>query len=172
MIEQDDIKNLEETQKKLQNSKIEEEFIPEVMGALVESSTQIERIAASSDLRVTQNSDSVEVELQESILETETGKEAVEELVGDCSAPKKALVSTLIFLEDNETATQEEIAEFADYSDTTNVSKGCKELKSRGILEIDKSGEKARMSLTDNWVENLIKIPEMKRKQQEVLDYL
>lgn len=172
MIEQDDIENLEEAQEKLQNSEINEEYIPEVLGALVDSDPAISKISTSSEIRVEQKSEPIEIELQDSVMKTEEGKKAIEELVGNCSAPKKAIVSTLVFLEDNETATQEEIAEFAEYSDTTNVSKGCKELSSRGILEIDKSGEKARISLTDNWVENLIKIPEMKRKQQEVLEYL
>lgn len=172
MIEQDDIENLEQAQEKLQDSEIDEEYIPDILGALVDSDPAISKISTSSDVRVEQKSEPIEIELQESVLETDEGKEAVDQLVGNCSAPKKAIVTTLIFLEDNETATQEEVAEFAGYSDTTNVSKGCKELKSRGILEIDKSGEKARMSLTDDWVENLVKIPEMKRKQEEVLDYL
>ena len=172
MIEPDDIEDLEEAQEKLRNSEIDEKYIPEIIGALVDSNPSISKISTSSDIKIKQKSEPIEIELQESVLETEEGKKAIKELVSNCSAPKKAIVSALIILEDNEKATQEEVAEFAEYSDTTNVSKGCKELKSRGILDIDKSGEKARMSLTDDWVENLIKLPELKRKQQEVLENL
>lgn len=172
MIEKDDIKDLEEAQEKLQNSEIEEEYIPEIIGALVSSDPAIRRISTSSNLRVTQESEPIEIEIQESILETDEGKEAVAHICENSDATKKAITSTLVLVEDNGKATQQEIKDFSGYSDTTEISRACKKLKDMGILETESSEDVEVITLSDNWVENLVKIPELKRKQGEVLDYL
>lgn len=172
MIEQDDIENLEEAQEKLQNSEVDEEYIPEILGALVDSDPAISKISTSSDVQVKEKSEPVEIELQESVLETEEGKEAVNHIYENTKATKKALTSTLILVEDKEEVTRKEITEFSDYSDGTEISRACSILEDRTILEIDSSGDMNKISLAENWIQNLVKLPELKNKQQDVLNYL
>jgi sulfite reductase alpha subunit-like flavoprotein len=172
MIEQDDIEELEEAQEKLQKSEVDEGYIPEILGALVDSDPAISKILTSSDLQVKQKSEPVEIELQESVLETEEGKEAVNHIYENTKATKKALTSTLILVEDKEEVTREEITEFSDYSDGTEISRACSILEDRNILEIDSSGEVNEISLADDWLQNLVKLPELKKQQQDVLDYM
>ncbi|MFB6144844.1 MAG: hypothetical protein ABEJ98_06035 [Candidatus Nanohaloarchaea archaeon] len=172
MIEKDDIKRLEEAQEKLLSSEIEEEYISGILGALVDPDPIINKISTSSDVQVKQESEPIEIELQESILETEEGKEAVNHIYENTKATKKALTSTLILVEDQEEVTREEITEFSDYSDGTEISRACNILEDRNILEIDSSGEMNKIRLADNWLQNLVKLPELKKKQQRVLDYM
>ncbi|WEL19516.1 hypothetical protein [Candidatus Nanohalococcus occultus] len=54
----------------------------------------------------------------------------------------------------------------------SEISRACKELRDKNILGKDDSGEVDVVFLTDIWIENLIKLPELKKKQKEVLDYL
>jgi hypothetical protein len=173
MIEQDDIENLEEAQEKLQSSEVDEEYLPEIMGALVDSESSIRKISTSSDVEVTQDSEPIEIEIQESILETDEGKEAVSHICENSDATKKVITSALVLVESDDEVTQEEIKNFSGYSDTTEISRACKKLKDMGILLAESTEEDMEVvTFTEDWVENLIKIPEMKRKQQEILDNL
>jgi len=172
MMEQDDIKELEEAQEKLKKSDLNDEYIPNILGSLVESDPTISRIATSSDVRVTQESEAIEIEIQESILQTNEGKKAVAHICENSDATKKAITSTLVLVEDKGRTTQEEIRDFSGYSDTTEISRASKKLKDMDILETDSSGEVDVLTLTEDWVENLIKIPELKKKQQEILEDL
>ncbi|MBC5792743.1 MAG: hypothetical protein H8Z69_01765 [Nanohaloarchaea archaeon] len=172
MIGQDELEKLEKTQEELQNSDIKEEYIPEILGSLVESEPEISKISTSNNVQIKQKNEPIKIELEESILEAEEGKEAVNHIFENTEATKKALTSTLILVEDQEEVTREDITKFSDYSDGTEISRACSVLEDRGILEIDSSGEVNKISSTENWIQNLIKLPELKKKQQEVMDYL
>ncbi|WEL19517.1 hypothetical protein [Candidatus Nanohalococcus occultus] len=141
MIEQDDIEKLVEAQKKLKSSEVEEDYIPEILGSLVDSNPTISRISTSTDIQVTQKSEQVEIELQESVLETDEGREAVSELCKSSDATKKAITSTLILAEGEGEVTHEEIRKFSDYNDKSEISRACKELRDKNILGKDDSGE-------------------------------
>lgn len=172
MIGQDELEKLEKTQEELQNSDIKEEYIPEILGSLVESEPAISKISTSNNIQIKQKNEPIKIELEESILEAEEGKEAVNHIFENTDATKKALTSTLILVEDQEEVTREEITKFSDYSDGTEISRACSVLEDRGILEVDSSGEINKISSTENWIQNLVKLPELKKKQQEVMDYL
>lgn len=172
MIEQDDIEDLEEAQEKLKESGLEDEYISNILGSLVDSNPSISKISTSSDVRVTQESETVEIEVQESILQTDEGTEAVAHICENSEATKKAITSTLVLVEDKGRASQEEIKNFSEYSDTTEISRASKELKEMDIIETDSSGEVDVLTLTEDWIENLIRGPELKKKHQEILEDL
>ena len=74
------------------------------------------------------------VDRSQNILNQEKFVEELRRIASLSNASKKALISTVSYLENSE-GTQKEIANFSGYSDTTAVSKAVKSLREAGLIE-------------------------------------
>jgi hypothetical protein len=105
---------------------------------VLEKLDQILEKISSPEQRVVERKgeeDKVEEEqVERNILDNEEFIEELSQIASSSNASKKALISTVSYLEDNE-GTQKEIANFSGYSDTTAVSKAVKSLRDAGLIE-------------------------------------
>jgi DNA-binding MarR family transcriptional regulator len=93
-----------------------------------------------------------ESQAEQNILDNEEFVEELSRIASSSNASKKALISTVSYLENNE-GTQKEIANFSGYSDTTAVSKAVKSLREAGLIEkVGNRNRKGVYALTDEAV--------------------
>lgn len=86
----------------------------------------------------------------QNILESKHFIEELSQIASSSNASKKALISTVSYLENKE-GTQKEIANFSGYSDTTAVSKAVKSLRDAGLIEkVGKRNRKGIYALADD----------------------
>ncbi|MFB6144835.1 MAG: helicase HerA domain-containing protein [Candidatus Nanohaloarchaea archaeon] len=93
--------------------------------------------------------------VEQNILDSEEFIEELSRIASSSNASKKALISTVSYLENNE-GTQKEIANFSGYSDTTAVSKAVKSLRDAGLIEkVGNRNRKGVYALADDAITQL-----------------
>lgn len=109
---------------------------------------------------------------EQKILESEEFVEELSRMASSSNASKKALISTVSYLEGNE-GTQKEIANFSGYSDTTAVSKAVKSLRDAGLIEkVGNRNRKGVYSLADDAVTELDSRTKSREKVEELQERL
>lgn len=93
--------------------------------------------------------------VEQSIADSEEFVQELSRIASSSNASKKALISTVSYLENNK-GTQKEIANFSGYSDTTAVSKAVKSLRDAGLIEkVGNRSRKGVYALADDAVTEL-----------------
>ena len=162
----------EEITKEIENAKrtsLNQEVLEKLDQIMEKISSQQQRVVEREQK---EPEETEENRAEQNILDNEEFVEELSRIASSSNASKKALISTVSYLENNE-GTQKEIANFSGYSDTTAVSKAVKSLRDANLIEkVGNRNRKGVYALADDAVTEIgsrVKSRERAEKLQDKL---
>lgn len=164
----------EEITQEIENAKrtsLNQEVLEKLDQILEKISNQGQRVV-EREKEGSEGTEEDSVEQSRDILDREEFIEELGRIASSSNASKKALISTVSYLEDDE-GTQKEIANFSGYSDTTAVSKAVKSLRDAGLIEkVGNRNRKGVYALADDAVTELDSRTKSREKVEELKERL